>query len=360
MKLGLIGLSKAGKTTIFNALTRSAAEVAEYSSGKVEPNIAVVDVGDPRVATLSEMYNPKRTVYATIDIMDFVGVSKSAEKTDLFAGPAMGLVKTSDALGVVLRNFANDVLDSTLGDPDPVRDADAVNSELLLSDLILVETRLERIAADHQRGKKTSQSQAEEKVLKTLQDALNESTPIRSVSLSVDQKKTISGFQFLTAKPLLAILNSGEEQFGKSDDVLAALAEQLPTVEFAGSFEMELAQLDDDDEASAFMADLGIEESARTRLTVFAYEMLGLISFFTVGEDEVRAWTLHRGESAVDAAGTVHSDLARGFIRAECFTYDELISAGSEKGVREQGHFRLEGKEYGVQDGDILNIRFSV
>ncbi len=359
MKLGLIGLPKSGKTTIFNALTRSEAEVADYSSGKVEPNIAVVDVEDPRITTLSEMYQPKRTIYATIDFMDFVGVDRSEGK-ELFSGTAMGLVKTSDALAIVVRNFSNDVLDSTLGPANPAVDAAAVAGELILSDLVLVETRLERIAADHQRGKKTPQSQAEEKVLLLLHQALGEERPVREVELTADQKKTISGFQFLSAKPVMVIVNSDEERHGADTDLVSSLGEHWTTVEFAGSFEAELAQLDDEEEASAFMEDLGITASARSRLTTIAYDLLGLISFFTVGPDEVRAWTISKGDRAVDAAGTIHSDLARGFIRAECFSYDALMSAGSEKEVRSSGQFRLEGKEYLMQDGDIINVRFSV
>ena len=358
MKIGLIGLPKSGKTTIFNALTRSDAEVADYSSGRVEPNIAVVDVEDPRVDELSEMYQPKRTIYATIDFMDFVGVDRSEGK-ELFSGTAMNLVKSADALAVVARNFANDVLDSTMGPPDPVRDAHAVNGELMLSDLVLVETRLERIAADHQRGKKTPQSQAEQKVLEHLQESLSQDIPVRDVELNEDQRRAISGFQFLSQKSVLVIVNSGEDNYGSSGEVLETIESDFRAIEFAGNFEMELSRLESD-EADAFMEDMGITESARSRLTRLAYDSLGLISFFTVGPDEVRAWTIRRGKTAVDAAGTIHSDLARGFIRAECFSYDDLMAAGSEKGVKEAGKFRLEGKEYAVKDGDILNIRFSV
>ncbi|HKJ86036.1 MAG TPA: DUF933 domain-containing protein [Spirochaetia bacterium] len=358
MKIGLIGLPKSGKTTIFNALTRSDAAVADYSSGKVEPNLAVVDVEDPRVKTLSEMYQPKKTIFATIDFIDFVGVDRSEGK-ELFSGNAMNLVKSADALAIVVRNFSNDVLDSSLGPADPVRDASAVHGELMLSDLVLIETRLERIAADHQRGKKTPQSQAEEKVLQVLADALGKDVPVRDVELNDDQRRSVSGFQFLSQKEVMVIVNSDEERYGSTGDALEKIRADFSAIEFAGTFEMELSQLDDD-EASAFMDDMGITESARSRLTTLAYEALGLISFFTVGPDEVRAWTIRRGEKAVDAAGTIHSDLARGFIRAECFGYDALIAAGSEKGVKEAGQFRLEGKEYEVNDGDILNIRFSV
>lgn len=360
MKIGLIGLPKSGKTTIFNALTRSQAEVAAYSSGKVEPNIAVVDVEDPRVRTLSEMYEPRRTIFATIEVIDFVGVARSDGGSDLFSGTAMGLVKTADALAVVVRNFSDQILDASLGPSDPIRDAEQIAGELILSDLILTETRLERIAADHARGKKTAQSQAEEALLSEIHEALSADKPIRSIEFNEDQRRIISGFQFLSIKPLMIVLNSDEASWGANASLLEALDEHAGTIEFAGNFEMELSQLEDEQDAREFMEDLGIEESARSRLTTRAYEYLGLISFFTVGPDEVRAWTIHRGENAVEAARTIHSDLARGFIRAECFHYDDLIAAGSEKGVREAGAFRLEGKDYVVRDGDILTIRFSI
>jgi ribosome-binding ATPase YchF (GTP1/OBG family) len=278
----------------------------------------------------------------------------------MFSGAAMGLVKTADALAVVVRNFHSDVLDSTQGPPDPVSEADSVNAELVLSDLVLVETRLERIEADHKRGRKTPQSQAEQKMLELLHENLLLDRPVRHLDLTDAQKKTISGFQFLSAKPLMVIVNSDEASYGRDTAMVASLQERYKTIEFAGNFEMELTRLENPDDAAEFMADLGITLSARSRLTTLAYEVLGLISFFTVGKDEVRAWTIHQGETAVDAAGTIHSDLARGFIRAECFSYEHLIAAGSEKDVRTAGHFRLEGKEYKVADGDILNIRFSV
>lgn len=359
MNIGLIGPAKSGKTTIFNALTGQSAEVADYGTGKVEPNLGVVQVLDDRVDRLSAMYNPKKTVHATIEFIDFVGVSQGAAKGGLFSGEGMSMIKTADALVVVLRNFASEILEGQFGPPDPVRDLDIIDSELLLTDLIVAERRVERIAADHLRGKKTPQSQAEEKIMAKISASLNDGATVRELVFSGEEQKILQGYRFLTAKPVLVILNSGEENYGKNTDLIGRLEKKHAVIEFAGKFEMELAGLDESDRET-FMADMGISDSARARLSKFAYEMLGYISFFTVGEDEVRAWTIHKGEPAVEAAGTIHSDLARGFIRAECFSCEDLLSHGSEKAVKDKGLFRLEGKEYIVKDGDILHIRFSI
>ncbi len=358
MNIGLIGLPKSGKTTIFNALTGQSAEVAEYASGKVEPNVAVVDVLDARVDRLSAMYNPKKTIHAVIEIIDFVGVAQAAEKGGLFSGEGMALVKNADALVVVLRNFRNETLDGAYGEPDPLRDLEDIDTELLLSDQIVAERRLERIRADHSRGRKTPQSQAEEKLMGRIAEALDAGRPVRDLEFNPDDLRLIQGYRFLTAKAVLVILNSGDDTYGSNAELTGEIAKRHAVIEFAGNFEMELSRLDEADMA-AFMADMGITESARARLTKFAYDMLGYISFFTVGEDEVRAWTIRQGETAVEAAGTIHTDLAKGFIRAEVFSCDDLINAGSEKGVKDKGLFRLEGKEYVVKDGDIVHIRFN-
>ena len=355
MKIGLIGLTNSGKTTIFNALTKSKAEVTEYASKKVEPNIAVVNVIDERVARLSSMYNPKKTVYATIEFIDFVLPQKESERSDIFSGASMGMIKNTDALALVVKNFH----DNLTGEPDPLNDINQINDELLLSDLIITENRLERIELSYKRGQKTNELQLEEKTLRKISEQLNGNQSIRDTQLSDYEEKSMRGFQFLTKKPIMIILNSGETNFGRNEDLLEEIKEKYETIEFTGNFEMELSQLDDA-AAKMFMEDMGIEESARNRLTKFAYDIVGYISFFTVGSDEVRAWNIHKGETAVEAAGTIHTDLSRGFIRAECFSYDNLMECGSEKAIREKGLFRLEGKDYIVQDGDILNIRFNI
>jgi ribosome-binding ATPase len=356
VKIGLIGLPKSGKTTIFNALSRSQAEVSAYGGAKTEPNVAVVNVRDERVTRLSQMYNPRKTTYAKIELVDFAGVEKDeAKKEELFSPDLMRLVKTTDSLAVVLRNFPSD----SGAAPSPLSDLETIETEILLSDQIIAENRLARIAASA-KGGKTPALAAEENLLKKIMDHLNAMQPIRRLDFSADENKMLRGFQFLTQKPLFLILNSSEDNFKKDAKVGDELSKKYKLIECSGNFEMELSRLTDQAEIQAFMEDAGIRESAADRLTLCAYETLGLISFFTVGEDEVRAWELARGSNAVDAAASIHTDLARGFIRAECFSYADLVECGSEKAVKDKGKFRMEGKDYIVADGDILSIRFNV
>lgn len=355
MDIGLIGLPNSGKTTIFNALTGRAAEVTTYTDAASKPNIAVVDVIDERITRLSGMYRPQKTTYATVQFVDFAGLARDSEGKASFPDASIGVMRNLDTLALVVRNFPN-----LLGeDPAPLDDIEQMETELLISDLIVCERRLEKIALGNKRGQKTPASQLEEHTLGKIQDCLNGGGRIAQLGLDRDERKMVSGFQFLTGKPLLIILNSSEEAFGKNGDLLDEIGKRHTAVEFAGTFEMELSGLDDE-EKRLFMEDLGIGESARDRLTRSAYQISSSISFFTVGTDEVRAWNIREGQTAVEAAGAIHSDLARGFIRAECFSYDDLIACGSEKEVHDKGRFRLEGKDYIVKDGDILSIRFSV
>lgn len=355
MKIGLIGLPNSGKTTIFNALTKKEASVTIYSDAKAEPNVAVVEVDDDRLIRLTDMYKPKKTTGAAIEMIDFPGLTEGSAKNGSFSGNSMEWIKNTDALALVVRNFNDDLTE----DPIPLRDIDEIDTELLLADLIIVENRLEKLEWFQKRGQKMNTLALEEKALRKVAEQLNNNQPIRNLELEEDEEKAIRGFQFLTKKPFLVILNSDETIFGQNDDIMAKIESRYNVIEFSGRFEAELSRLKDE-EAKLFMEDIGIKKSARERLSQFAYRTLGYVSFFTVGEDEVRAWSIHGGDTAVNAAGAIHSDLARGFIRAECFTYDDLIKCGSEKGVRENGHFRLEGKDYIVRDGDVLNIRFSV
>lgn len=356
MNIGLIGMPNSGKTTIFNALTGSDAQVTAYANSKSEPNRAVVQVIDNRVEALSEMYRPRKTTFAAIELIDFVGLSQGAAREGLFSGSAMGPVKNTDALVLVLANFQH----NPAAKAAPLTELQKLEEELLISDLIIAENRLERIGKAAGQGKKTNLLEAEERLLLRIAEQLGDNRPIRDLKLDGEHAKMIRGFQFLTQKPVLVIINSDETNFGKNQYLVAEIEKRHRVIEFAGKFEMELSQLNDPQDIEPFMEDIGIQESARDRLCRAAYELLGYISFFTVGADEVRAWSIRTDESILTAAGTIHSDLARGFIRAECFSYDDLMAYGSEKKISEQGRMRLEGRKYIVQDGDVVNIRFNI
>jgi len=356
MKIGLTGLPGSGKTTIFNALTRSNVPVGSFTNLDAEPNQAIISVPDERIDRLAELYNPRKTVNAVVEILDFPANSDRESNTSSLSANTIREIRNMDAIGIVTRNFH----DSLNGEPDLINDIKTISGELILSDLMIVETRLERIQLQYQRGQKSIKLENEEKVLKKILAKLDNNETLIDLELDQGEEKLIRGFQFLTRKPFLIIINSSEDNFASNSEDVNVVLDQYNGIEFAGKFEMELAQIDDPEEIRMFMDDMGIKNSARDRLTIKAYDILGYISFFTVGDDEVRAWNIIKGTNAVTAAGTIHTDLARGFIRAECFTFDDLLNSGSEKAVRQAGKFRLEGKEYTIQDGDILGIRFNV
>jgi len=358
MRLGIAGLAKSGKTTIFNAITRLDAPMSVYDS-KIEPNMGVVEVADERIDHLSQIYQPKKTIYTHVEFIDFPGMATDTAEHEFLSTTSMSLLKTTDALVVTLRHFTNPTLDVTLGTPDPEKDFRHIIEEFLLSDMVIAEKRLEKIELGYKRGIRTPALQIEEKAIKMAIDSLNNETPLKEVAFTEEELKSIKGFQFLTLKPVMIILNSDENNFAQNSALIGRLSKFAPTYEMAGKFEMELGKLEPED-ASTFMADIGISESAVKGVIKVAYSLLGYISFFTVGPDEVRAWTIQNGDTALIAAGKIHSDLARGFIRAETFCYDDILTHKNEKTIREKGLFRLEGKTYQVKDGDILNIRFNV
>jgi hypothetical protein len=358
MKLGITGLSKSGKTTIFNAITRLDANTGMYDV-KSEPNIAIVQVNDERVTHLSEIYKPKKTTYASIEFLDFPGMIEDTENHEFLTPSSMSLIKLTDALVITLRNFSEPMLDETSGLANPEKDLKYILDEFILADLVLAEKRLEKIELNYKRGLKSATTQIEEKALRKVIESLNNEIPLREIEFSEEALKAIKGFMFLSLKPVMVILNSDENSFGKNQSIIDKVAKIAPICEFAGKFEMELSKMDEA-EAQVFMEDMGISESAVNRVVKSAYNLLGYVSFFTVGEDEVRAWTVQKGDNAVTAAGKIHSDLARGFIRAETFSYKNILEYKTEKAIREKGLFRLEGKTYQVQDGDIINVRFSV
>lgn len=358
MNIALIGPPKSGKTTIFNALSKGNASTEKYAPPATEPNVAVVQVPDERVTRLSELYQPQKTIYANIEYRDYPGIFSTQE-----SNPDNALfpdIKANEGFVVVLRAFADEELDELHPLGDPLKQFLAFEDEMLLTDLIVAERRLERIELGYKRGVKTAPILFEEKILRQICEELQAGKPLREMELSPEEEKTLRGFGFFSQKPVLALINCAEEDYASMGEIQHQIKEKGYAAEIiAGRFEEELSKLDSD-EALLFMEDMGIGESIRERFTRYCYNMLGYISFFTIGKDEVRAWTLEKGSNALTAAGKIHSDFARGFIRAECFNYDDLIQHGSEKQLREKGLLRLEGKEYIVQDGDLLFIRFNV
>ena len=366
-KLVILGLPSSGKTTVFNALTRSDAPTGGFSSATDEPNLATVKVPDPRLDLLTEMFKPQRKVQADVQYLDVAGVAKGMAEKGM-SGQLLGHLAQADALVHVVRAFDDPNLPHPEGSVDPARDIETINLELAFSDLAIIEKRLQRIAAQlpKMRGAEREAYEREQAAMETLKQALENETPLRDVVNALDPEdyKLLRGFGLLTAKPLLVLVNIGEDQIGEAEQIEQRLSEQfsrsgVQVAALAGKIESEIAALDDDD-AATFMEDLGITESSRDRVIRLSFSLLGLMPFFTVGPDECRAWTVHRGDSAVEAAGAIHTDIQRGFIRAEVVSYDDLISAGSMAETKKHGTFRREGKTYVVQDGDIINFLFNV
>ncbi|MBK9710752.1 MAG: redox-regulated ATPase YchF [Kouleothrix sp.] len=360
MKIAIIGLPNSGKTTVFNALTRGTAETTAYASGQLEPNVATVKVPDPRLAVLAEMFRPKKNTPADVQYVDVGGLSGGARQSGGLPPVLLNYIGGADALLHVVRAFEDDTVPHPEGSVNLARDVETVDLELAFSDLAIIERRLVRLSAEI--GKMAVKDRdlrlAERDLLVRLQERLESGTPIRDVELSDEEERTLRGYQFLTAKPLLLVLNVGEAQI-KSAPAVAYEHRHSDVVALCGKVEAELAQLDDDD-ARAFMDDLGISEAARDRVIASSYHLLGLISFLTAGPDEVRAWTIRRGTPAVEAAGTIHTDIQRGFIRAEIVAYDDLIKAGGMTEAKKVGTVRMEGKTYVVKDGDVCHFLFNV
>ncbi len=366
--LVIIGLPNAGKTTVFNAITRAEAATGTYGANADEPNLATVKVPDPRLDLLTEMFQPQRKVPADVQYLDVAGIAKGIAEKGM-SGALLGHLSQADALVHVVRAFADPDVPHAEGSVDPLRDIETLNLELLFSDLAAVDKRLQRIDAQHPklRGRERDATEREQIVMTRLKTALEAEIPLREVvdELNPDDAKVLRGFGFLTAKPLLILLNLGEDQLGAAgEDLLATVRDRFGrphvTVDgLSGQIEMEIARLAPED-AAVFMTDLGIAESSLDRVIRVSFDLLGLMPFFTVGPDECRAWTIPAGSSAVEAAGSIHSDLARGFIRAEVVAYDDLVAAGSLPEARKRGVLRSEGRTYVVQDGDVIEILFNV
>jgi len=356
MQFGIIGLPRAGKTTIFNALT-SGDQPTVHSGGRFEVHTAVVDVPDHRVDQLVELYHPRKITYAKVTYSDIAGLEGSERKANI-SGPLLTQLSQMDGFVHVVRCFESESVPHPSGDLNPMGDLETLNAEMLVNDLVLVERRLERLEQEKQRGGGRDKSLVTQELglFERLKQTLEDEIPLRTLALSPDEKKALSGFGFLTQKPMLILFNTSD---GQTVPCINYPGGRCEVVALQGKLEMDIAQLDAGDR-ELFMSEYGIDESGLIRVISQSYCLLDLQSFFTVGEDEVRAWTIPVGASALEAAGAIHSDLQKGFIRAEVIDFEDLIQLGGFTEARQKGKLRLEGKEYIVQDGEIVHIRFNI
>ncbi|HEX3000549.1 MAG TPA: redox-regulated ATPase YchF [Armatimonadota bacterium] len=364
MQVGIVGPPSSGKTTLFNALTRGSAATSAYG-GRKEVNLGVITVPDARFDYFVQLYNPRKSVPATIEFVDGMGGQETRERKGDFGADFYATVRKSEALAMVVRAFEDEMVPHPKGRIDAVADAHGVISELILSDLQSVERRLERLEK-LAKGAKADRALIgrQVEVFQRLHEALENEQTVREVGISEEEQKLISDVELLTDKAIVLVLNVGEDQLGKNTPAEQQFAQyakehNYPCIVLCAKVEAEVAQLEPEEEAE-FLEAMGISEPGRNRFIRVCYDSLGLIVFFTVGEDEVKAWTIRKGATAVQAAGKIHSDLARGFIRAEVIPYECLKETGSWNACKEKGYLRLEGKDYVVQDGDCLQIRFQV
>jgi ribosome-binding ATPase len=356
MQLGILGFPKVGKTTLFNILTASQQSTDKFAASR-QTNVGIAQVPDPRLVKLRDLFSHKKYTPATVEYVDIPGIRKGegAESLDL------GKLRTVDALVHVVRAFDDPELPHAAGSVDPARDLLELELELILADHELVERRLERLAQSAKRGLKPEEEREKALLADVVMPALEGERPLRDVELSPDDERRLRGFQMLSAKPMLVVLNVGEGELAGADPGKAGWTRRARTeaVVVSAPIEQEIAGLAADEQRE-FLAELGLAEPSVDRVIRASYELLGLLSFFTVGEDEVRAWTLRRGTHAREAAGTIHSDIERGFIRAEVVDWAELVKLGSLAACRNVGSLRLEGKEYEVKDGEVIHFRFAI
>lgn len=360
---GIVGLPNVGKSTLFNAITKKSILMANYPFATIDPNVGVVIVPDERIDVLKNMYNPERVIPTTYEFTDIAGLVKGASNGEGLGNKFLSHIREVDAVVEVVRCFDDENIIHVDGSVDPIRDIEVINVELVLSDLEIVTSRINRI------GKKAMTTKNKDDVkeielLERIKEALESNIPVRKLGLDEEEKKLISSFNLITLKPIIYALNVEDNDINTGNNYTKlvedyAKKEGSETAIICAKLESELSELDEE-EKKLFLDDLGIKESGVERLINKTYDLLGLATFFTVGKDEVRAWTFEKGSKAPECAGIIHSDFEKGFIKSEVMSYNDLVNAGSELKVRELGKARIEGKEYIMQDGDICHFRFNV
>ena len=360
---GIVGLPNVGKSTLFNAITKAGALAANYPFATIDPNVGIVEVPDSRLIKLEEMVQPKKTIPTTFEFTDIAGIVKGAFKGEGLGNKFLSHIREVDAICQVVRAFDDENVTHVSGRVNPLDDIEVINMELVLADLESVEKRLPKIEKMARQKDKTAEMEL--RILTQIKEALEDGKPVRSIDFNEDDQKWVNQAQLLTSKKMLYIANVGEDEIGdKDNDKVKAIREYAANedsevIVISAKIEEEIATLDDEDK-EMFLEDLGIEEPGLDRLIRTTYDLLGLSTYFTAGVQEVRAWTFKQGMTAPQCAGIIHTDFERGFIRAEVTSYEDYVQHGGENGAKEAGRQRLEGKDYIMQDGDIVHFRFNV